>query len=61
MKYNEKLIKFRIKLLDNLTNIIKTSHASEKEIYLMELDYLRQILFQSKELENLLEDYKEVQ
>lgn len=46
---------FRLKLSDNLLNIISTGGAqSPAELYKMELDYLKKVLFESRELENLL-------
>lgn len=46
---------FRLKLSDNLLNIIQTGGAeSPAELYKMELDYLKKVLFESRELENLL-------
>ena len=51
----DKIFKFRRELLENLGNIIKTSDFdTPAELYKMELDYLKQILFESKELEKLL-------
>ena len=45
----------RLKLSDNLLNIIETGGAqSPAELYKMELDYLKKVLFESRELENLL-------
>lgn len=54
MTKKERLYQFRIKLLDNLINILNTKDLSEKEIFLNEISYLRQILFESNELEELL-------
>ena len=53
----DKIFKFRRELLENLSNIISTSgDVSPQELYKMELDYLKKILFESKELERLLGD-----
>ena len=54
MTKKERLYKFRTELLDNLINILNTKDLSEKEIFLNEITYLRQILFESKELEKLI-------
>lgn len=50
----EKLQAFRSKLLDNLLNIELTTHDSVEQVFFNELQYLQQILFDSKELEKLL-------
>lgn len=48
---------FRLKLSDNLLNIIRTGGAeSPAELYKMELDYLKKVLFESRELENLIRE-----
>lgn len=53
----DKIFKFRRELLDNLYNIVQTSDYNNiAEVYKMELDYLKKILFESKELERLLGD-----
>ena len=55
MKNWEKIFNFRHELLVNLGNIIKTSNfETPAELYKMELDYLKKILFDSKELERLI-------
>lgn len=57
MKNQDKIFNFRHELLVNLDNIVKTSDCeSRAELYKMELDYLKKILFESKELERLLGD-----
>lgn len=51
----DKIFKFRRELLDNLQNIVETSDCdTAAELYKMELDYLKKILFESKELERLI-------
>lgn len=54
MTNKEKLQEFRSKLLDNLLNIELTTHDSVEQVFFNELQYLQQILFDSKELEQLL-------
>ena len=54
-----KIFKFRKELLDNLENIVKTSDCdTTAELYKMELDYLKKILFDSKELERLVGEHE---
>lgn len=51
----DKLFNFRHELLVNLDNIVKTSDCeTQAELYKMELDYLKKILFESNELERLI-------
>ena len=55
MKNQDKIFNFRHELLVNLENIVKTSDCENTaELYKMELDYLKKVLFESRELENLL-------
>lgn len=55
MTNKDKIFNFRHELLVNLDNIVKTSDCdTSAELYKMELDYLKKILFESKELEKLL-------
>lgn len=55
MKKWEKIFNFRHELLTNLENIIKCSDG-DIDMYKMELEYLKKILFDSQELEKLLGD-----
>lgn len=55
MNKKQTLTEFRSKLLDNLLNIELTTHDTNMaEVFFNELQYLQQILFDSKELERLV-------